>query len=72
MDEATAADTCPGVQILSKDSAEWPKDERGATLQPVAPDSRASFEGDLLILAVGNGRQAGGGLELCPDAGELR
>ena len=27
-----------------------------------------SWEGDFLALAVGNGRQAGGGVQLCPDA----
>jgi lipid kinase YegS len=27
-----------------------------------------SWEGDLLALAIGNGRQAGGGIPLCPDA----
>ena len=27
-------------------------------------------QGELLILAVGNGRQAGGGMRLCPYAGE--
>ena len=59
---------CP-AQILSQDSADWPKDERGQRLEPVAKDSTAHLQGDLLILAVGNGRQAGGGMELCPDAG---
>ena len=28
----------------------------------------AEFSGDLLVLAVGNSRQAGGGNQLCPDA----
>lgn len=28
----------------------------------------AEFTGDLLVLAVGNSRQAGGGVQLCPDA----
>ncbi len=27
-------------------------------------------QGELLILAVGNGRQAGGGMRLCPYAGQ--
>ena len=65
-----AQSQCPAAQILSQDNAEWPKDERGSTLEPVGPDSRACLEGALLILAVGNGRQAGGGMELCPDAGD--
>ena len=58
------------MQILSQDSADWPKDERGQRLEPVAAGSKAHLQGDLLILAVGNGRQAGGGMELCPDAGD--
>ncbi|KAK9802807.1 hypothetical protein WJX73_009820 [Symbiochloris irregularis] len=45
-----------------------PKDEDGKKLKPLAEGSTATAEGDLLILAVGNGKQAGGGVLLCPDA----
>ena len=31
-------------------------------------EKAAEFEGNLLVLAVGNSRQAGGGVQLCPDA----
>ncbi len=35
------------------------------------PDGQVlHVQGELLILAVGNGRQAGGGMRLCPYAGK--
>ena len=35
------------------------------------PDGQVlHVQGELLILAVGNGRQAGGGMRLCPYAGQ--
>lgn len=44
---------------------------RFSGLEPVSVALRGpefAFEGEVLILAVGNGRQAGGGRMLCPDA----
>ena len=38
----------------------------------LVPDGqKLHVSGELLILAVGNGRQAGGGMRLCPYAGQL-
>ena len=37
----------------------------------LVPDGeKLHISGELLILAVGNGRQAGGGMRLCPYAGK--
>ena len=42
----------------------------GQEMHPEAPGTPVDIQGELLILAVGNGRQAGGGVRLCPKAGE--
>lgn len=45
-----------------------PKDSFGKVLKPLPEGTEAKAEGDLLILAVGNGKQAGGQIPLCPNA----
>ena len=57
------------LQLRGGDREQWPKDEDGQLLEPVKDGTMVDIKGDLLILAVGNGRQAGGGVPLCPDAG---
>ena len=57
------------MQLRGHDEGQWPKDDDGNLLDPVKDGTMAEIKGDLLILAVGNGRQAGGGVPLCPDAG---
>lgn len=37
--------------------------------KPIPDGQKLHVQGQLLILAVGNGRQAGGGMRLCPHAG---
>ena len=59
-----------GMQITTGPEEDWPTDEHGNTVRPLPDGSSAQLDGDLLVLAVGNGRQAGGGVELCPDAGQ--
>ena len=57
------------LQLRGWDREQWPKDEEGELLEPVKDGTMVDIKGDLLILAVGNGQQAGGGVPLCPDAG---
>lgn len=38
--------------------------------RPIPDGQKLHVQGQLLILAVGNGRQAGGGMRLCPYAGQ--
>lgn len=40
------------------------------TLQPDRCEIRGGFhwQGDALVIGIGNGRQAGGGQQLCPNA----
>ena len=57
------------MQLRGHDKQQWPRDADGNLLDPVKDGTMAEIKGDLLILAVGNGRQAGGGVPLCPDAG---
>ena len=60
------------AQLRGQDKQQWPRDEDGQLLEPEKPGTMVELEGNLLILAVGNGRQAGGGVQLCPDAGQPR
>lgn len=46
------------------------RDADGKELKPEASGRAVDIQGELLILAVGNGRQAGGGVQLCSGAGE--
>ena len=57
------------LQISTGPDKHRPRDEEGRKLEVMAEGSTARAEGDLLVLAVGNGKQAGGGIPLCPDAG---
>lgn len=45
------------------------KDADGNVLQAEEAGTHVDISGQLLILAVGNGRQAGGGVQLCSKAG---
>ena len=58
------------MQLRGHDRQQWPCDEDGRLLEPEKQGTVAEVSGDLLVLAVGNGRQAGGGVPLCPDAGD--
>lgn len=46
-------------------------DGTGSGRKLVPDGQKLHVSGELLILAVGNGRQAGGGMRLCPYAGQL-
>lgn len=59
------------VQISTGPEKGRPKDSFGKVLKPLPEGTEAKAEGDLLILAVGNGKQAGGQIPLCPNAGML-
>ena len=79
--------TARGLQIStpkpapSPDEAEEAKDTdrtdgealgcTGSGHRLVPDGQKLHVSGELLILAVGNGRQAGGGMRLCPYAGQL-
>ncbi|KAK9807361.1 hypothetical protein WJX73_006241 [Symbiochloris irregularis] len=54
-------------QVVGK-ADEPHKDADGRVLQPEAAGTHVDISGELLILAVGNGRQAGGGVQLCSKA----
>ena len=46
-----------------------PSGSSGRPYKLVPDGQKLHVQGELLILAVGNGRQAGGGMLLCPHAG---
>ncbi|KAK9822273.1 hypothetical protein WJX74_002034 [Apatococcus lobatus] len=54
-----------GYQI---DSAALQQGEKEGSVEPVKDGEVVEISGELLILAVGNGQQAGGGVRLCPGA----
>lgn len=60
---------CTTVQI---DSAALQQGEKDGATEPVKDGEVVKISGELLILAVGNGQQAGGGVRLCPGAGEQK
>lgn len=60
--------TVMSLQVIGKGD-EPPKDSEGNVLQAEAAGTHVDISGQLLILAVGNGRQAGGGVQLCSKAG---
>ena len=51
------------------DSAALQQGEKEGSVEPVKDGEVVKISGELLILAVGNGQQAGGGVRLCPGAG---
>ena len=71
IEPAPLPNTPCAAQLRGQDRQQWPKDDEGRLLPPEPEGTLAEVSGDLLVLAVGNGRQAGGGVPLCPDAGAL-
>lgn len=65
----TALTCLVASQISTGPDKHKPKGEDGKPLPLLEEGSEATAEGDLLVLAVGNGKRAGGSIPLCPDAG---
>ena len=63
-DRTKSADDDRGPSTSYAESA-----STGRTYKLVPDGQQLHVQGELLILAVGTGRQAGGGMRLCPHAG---
>lgn len=61
----------PGMQIAQEEGTQGGLGQLTSSQDQVAVEGgqQVDVEGNLLVLAVGNGRQAGGGVRLCPNAG---